>query len=89
MNILQMNGKKCIEILDGNDVEQCHKMNIVEFDKLNPCGYIQVCMLGYPNFIVNFILLFALQKEPEQLDYVVCPFMVKHCIICVSKALLK
>ena len=34
MNILQMNGKKCIEILDGNDAEQCHKINAVEFDKL-------------------------------------------------------
>ena len=31
-----------IEVVDGVEVQKCDKMNAMNFDKLNPCKYIQV-----------------------------------------------
>ena len=37
-----MDGYKFIDVLEGIDVEKCYKMNQSQFDKLNPCTYLQV-----------------------------------------------
>ena len=56
---------KCIDVVNGADVEKCHKICQVEFDKINPCNSVQVKHAWYSNAeqIIIVILLHGCLHE--------------------------